>query len=381
MAKKKIKKTSTLSGRKARTKSVSYTRYLLIGFSVLLLGLFVKVSTRPADKPFVLGTSVYLATEGENTGTQSTETIISKPTEPNTIYPTPRIRPEPEAHEGLNTEHPEKIYVDCVGPDGKHFLTNLKACSDLNHSFGHDHFSFTVLKPNAERVKPANSIHPDSTSSARLMMPHFNPGEKNKLTILHADLRKKLENKNARIELRSGDGTTSAKIKMPDGTETDLDEQQAFDEINSQLDDLGIDIAKSNSNNFSIKKNNVEARTKLPISINPDTKELTVTTPAGVRTVTVLPDEAVQRAFLTGKINSAESKSQTASSSGQTTDQTTLTTLNNEAVFKVNGFSNKKALGFVPVSFAKTVFVSATDGKIIRTDETFFSKLLETISF
>jgi hypothetical protein len=337
-----------------------------------------------ANKPYVLGTSVYLANDSQTSTSGSNNTEIQTSTDTfseTTITPTPEIRPIP-LPTGFSTEHPEKIYVDCVGPDGKHFATNLLACSTLNHSFHNDHFLFTVLKPDTTKPKPEIANHPESSNSAGLRIPPIKHTEKGKLSILQVELKKKLENKDSRIEFNSKDGTTSAKIKMPDGSESDLDEQAAFDEINQQLESIGVDISKTESNDFSIKKNNVQARTHFPLSINPETKELTVTTPAGSKVVSVLPDEAVQRAFLTGKINSSESESQTASASGQvTTDQTTLTTLDNEPVFKVNGFSNKKALGFIPVSFAKSVFVSATDGKIVKTDETLMSKILESISF
>lgn len=382
---KKTKKKSSASGRRSRTKSISVTRYFFIGLSVVLLVFALKIVGRPIDKPFVLGTSVYLASDGDysNSGTSNTEiqTSTNTPSETTITNPTPEIKPIPRPT-GFSTEHPETIYVDCVGPDGKHFQTNLKACADLNHSFHNDHFLFTILKPDTTKPKPEIPKPQESSNSAGIRMQQIKIGEKGKVSIDQTRLRKKLENKDSRIEFNSKDGTTSAKIKMPDGTESDLDEQVAIDEVNKQLESIGVDISKTESKDFSIKKNNVRAKTHFPLSINPETKELTVTTPTGAKVVSVLPDEAVQRAFLTGKINSSESESPTASASGQiATDTTTLTTLNNEPVFKVNGFSNKKAFGFIPVSFAKSIFVSATDGKIIKTDETFTSKLLEAISF
>lgn len=172
-------------------------------------------------------------------------------------------------------------------------------------------------------------------------------------------------------------------MKKFDGTEFELEEDDALERINEELANDGILVERTETNDFSIKKNGAKAKTHFPLSINPLTKELTVTTPSGVKVVAVLPDQAVQNILQKRILNSIEEVSESASdtATASSSAQTTLTELNGEAVFKVKGFSNKKVVGLIPVSFAKTVFVSAEDGDIVKTDETFLSKILETVSF
>jgi len=364
-------------------KKTSYSSYTLAGFVIIALLLVGNLALRPIEKPYVLGTSVFLAEDGGATGNtgENPEPTVKYP-DAGTQTPqagTASVTPPPDGKNPTNLS--PTAYVDCIGPDGKHFQTTFKACYELNHSFHHDNFSFTALKP----TKP-NSTHEFNTSlsspSAEFgKLPLNLKGGSGSTSARFIQQKLKGDLGKGGIELKNDSNKTTAQFKMPDGSAVEIDEKQALDEINNQLSSLGINIEKSAGNNFSIKKNNVKAQTNLPLSLDPSTKDLTITTAGGVKTIKVLPDEAIQRAFLAGNINSSEGESKTASASAATTPQTTLTSLNNEAVFKINGFSNKKALGFIPVSFAKTVFVSAENGSIVKTDETFFSKLLEAFSF
>ena len=74
-------------------------------------------------------------------------------------------------------------------------------------------------------------------------------------------------------------------------------------------------------------------------------------------------------------------ESQVSQQNGTLSQKATLTEVNNELVFAVKGVLQKKLLGLIPVAFAKTGFVSATTGRITKTDETLINRILETISF
>ena len=95
----------------------------------------------------------------------------------------------------------------------------------------------------------------------------------------------------------------------------------------------------------------------------------------------VTAQNAVARVLQSGSINSVENEASSAASVSGSVPNTTLTQVNNHAVYKINGFANKKVLGIFPASFAKTIYVSADNGNVVKTDETFFSKFLEALSF
>lgn len=74
-------------------------------------------------------------------------------------------------------------------------------------------------------------------------------------------------------------------------------------------------------------------------------------------------------------------ESQVSSQSGIPAQNITLMQINNQPTFEVQGISQKKILGIIPVGFTKTAFVSATTGNVVKTDEAFLNRFLEALSF
>jgi len=150
-----------------------------------------------------------------------------------------------------------------------------------------------------------------------------------------------------------------------------------FDKLNKELKNKDIKVSSTSGDGFSIDAGRIRAKTHFPLSVDPTTHTLTVTTPAGTKEVTILPDQAVHN-LLQHQILSTINQS---SGSGTTDNTISLTQVNNQPVFSIPGQSDKKFLGLFPVSFNKTVFVSAQTGQVIQTKENFLNKFLETFSF
>jgi hypothetical protein len=149
-----------------------------------------------------------------------------------------------------------------------------------------------------------------------------------------------------------------------------------------------MNISTSSADRFTIKKADTETHTGLPIKISSQSGKLTIATPAGVKEIQIEPDEAVKsllkdKIFTTIQTNSSETKESSSSALINTdiSKTVTLTSLNNQPVFVINGLSDKKVLGIIPMKFAKTVYLSTETGKIIKTNETPLTKFLETVSF
>jgi len=133
-----------------------------------------------------------------------------------------------------------------------------------------------------------------------------------------------------------------------------------------------VSVGTNSGNIFSIDQGSIHAESELPVAIDPKTNKLSVTTNNGTPDI-ILPQEAVQDAVKSNVFSSED-----ASNSAK---DISLTELDNLPVFRINGNTNKKLFGFIPVSFSKTAFVSAQDGSLLQTNESFVSKMLDVFSF
>lgn len=185
-----------------------------------------------------------------------------------------------------------------------------------------------------------------------------------KVEIERGKLKVKFENGRLKIE-REHEGTGEA-----DFDEEDIDDIE--DEIEQELLDDGIEIATSSAG-VIIKKNNRRARTHFPLSINPETNELIVTTPAGVKVVTILPDQAVDNMITKSILSEVEKE--------EGEDSVEIETRNSELVYKIKGEKGHKFLGFIPLKTAITAFVSAQTGQLTAQEQSLLSGIIDRLSF
>lgn len=203
------------------------------------------------------------------------------------------------------------------------------------------------------------------------------------------------------VELRKN-AREEEEVDDDDSVELDEPENEVEDNDESEIEDVKI---ATDGGSFKVRGNHFGAKSHFPVSVNPATNELTITTPAGTKVVTVLPDKAVQNILTKGvlsKIGDTASSSakpedgdETSSESGEfsvsapaevalgtaETQNIELTTKDAKPVYKVKGVKNKKFLGFIAVSVEKTVTVSADTGEITDTNTSFFNTILNFLSF
>lgn len=122
---------------------------------------------------------------------------------------------------------------------------------------------------------------------------------------------------------------------------------------------------------FKMKSRNseVEIKTDSPLSVNPITKELVIKTPAGERSVAVLPDKAAE---VISKLGVIDDSSKAAKMKLEVED--------NKLVYKLAGTKQKKLLGFLPITLQREAVVSAETGNVIKTNESVLTTLLNFIS-
>ncbi|MBI2593953.1 hypothetical protein HYW44_04920 [Candidatus Daviesbacteria bacterium] len=190
-----------------------------------------------------------------------------------------------------------------------------------------------------------------------------------KVEIERGKFKVKFENGTLKIE-REREGTGEAEFERDELHEEEIEDIE--DEIEDKLLEEGIEIATS-SGGVVIKKNNKKARTQFPLSINPETNELVVTTPSGQKTVAVLPDQAIENMLSNSVL------SDIGQEDGE--DSVEIETRNDELVYKIKGEKSHKFLGFIPLKTAITAFVSAQTGQLTAEEQSLFSRFIDQISF
>lgn len=137
-------------------------------------------------------------------------------------------------------------------------------------------------------------------------------------------------------------------------------------------------------NRAIIERLNTQALTDLPLSVDLATNELTVTTPAGEKTVTVLPDQAVQNmlaANIIDRIGGQELVNLVRQGGVETLAQVIqLSEQNGVPVYEITGVKEHRLLGFFPVTTDVTVTVSAETGEVVDTNQSFVDSVIDVFS-
>lgn len=185
-----------------------------------------------------------------------------------------------------------------------------------------------------------------------------------------------------RLEIR--DDRIVIKAEQEDGTEVELEDNAIF-KIEERLGASGIKVATAGAERFIVQRGIAGAITNFPISIDLATNTLTINTPAGPRTVTVLPDQAVQNLIAANVVNRIGGQAvvdAVRNNNLASVDQViTLGEQDGVPIYEINGISDQKLLGFIPISIEKSVEVSAQTGKILSTDVSLGNKILDLLSF
>ncbi len=189
---------------------------------------------------------------------------------------------------------------------------------------------------------------------------------------------------------REGDKVVT-KFKDENGQELELEaseEAEILDEAENEFEDDDIKIATGSAQTGFIQKGR-RVRTNFPLSINPSTGELFVTTPSGVKVVTILPQEAVENMIKAGVLTRVEeppiptppestSSSNILSVEGAPIE---ITEVNNTPTYVISGVKAQKMFGFIPVDIKIKTYVSAADGSLTDIQESLLSRILDLISF
>ena len=170
-----------------------------------------------------------------------------------------------------------------------------------------------------------------------------------------------------------------------DGVE-DEDELEDEDEIEDEEEfevESGTEAAKittkikirSENNGFQLIENEIEVESNFPLSVDPVTRELKITTPAGERVVAILPQQAIGN-MLAGGTFELVLKSRT----NPDKEEVEIEEEEGRIVYRITGANQERLLGIFNVLVPRTAVVSAETGQTLGVTQTFLSRLLDLLS-
>jgi hypothetical protein len=173
----------------------------------------------------------------------------------------------------------------------------------------------------------------------------------------------------------------------------DGDEVEFMSRDFKRLETISSEDASGDGKLDSSKKH-FGAKSHFPLSIDPGTNTLIVTTPAGIKAVAILPDIAVQNMLAKGILSkigggiasgSGRFNDGTATESGNEDEDLTsnieLKEKDGKLMYKIKGTVKKKIFGIIPIKLKREVNVSADDGEVDSVEEPIFTRILGIISF
>lgn len=229
------------------------------------------------------------------------------------------------------------------------------------------------------------------------------------------------ETRSPQLILEREGGKIRLRVENKEGQEQELPEGSESGElVIEEPEDNNNTTIKSTGNAYMVIRNKIAAQTHFPLMVNLETNELIVTTPAGQKVVTVLPDAAVAHMlaanvldqlggkgglrWLATQPTATPSATPTATPSGEITptpgegtptpspeltatptitpmEGITLTiTKEGTLAYEIPGLKFKKLLGVWKVTLQRVAVVSAETGELLDIQESPFTRILDLLS-
>lgn len=196
------------------------------------------------------------------------------------------------------------------------------------------------------------------------------------------EIKSEIKQGNLRLKFEIKDGKVEIETKVKSGeNETELEneaENDAVNEVEAELEKEDVKVATA-PGQIALVNKRAGALTNFPLSINPTTRQLTVTTPVGSKVVAVLPQKAIDNmlaAHVMDDVTSEKADNNLASIQ----DLVQMEVENGVLGYKIKGTKNHKLLGIIPFKTGVDAFVSAENGQVVQTQESLLAKILNRIA-
>lgn len=208
----------------------------------------------------------------------------------------------------------------------------------------------------------------------------FGKGEKIKTRVEEGRTRIDVYSGGVKVRYEIRDGRVIIKAETEEGE--NVPEQELF-KIEDRLGRNDIKVATEGAK-LLIARGSVGALSSFPLQLDLNTNELIASTPAGSKTLTILPDQAVQNLLAANVISRLDpAVLQQAAQSGGLTSVSGVIALgerNGVLAYEIAGLRDHRLLGFIPITTPVTVFVSAETGQTVAQEQPLLSTIVDLLS-
>lgn len=197
--------------------------------------------------------------------------------------------------------------------------------------------------------------------------------ERIKSEIREGNLRVKFEIKDNKVKIETRVKEAEDEIELEDEAE-----DEAVDQAEAELLDEDIKIATA-PGQIALVNKRVGALSNFPISIDPTTRQLTVTTPAGSKVVAVLPQKAIDN-MLAAKVMTDVVSEKADNELASIPSLVKLEVKDGVLVYKVKGTKTRRLFGFIPIKTGVEAIVSAENGQVVETIQSFLGRILNRLA-
>lgn len=195
-------------------------------------------------------------------------------------------------------------------------------------------------------------------------------------------VRSEIRQGNLRIKFEIKDGKVEIETKVKSGEgETELEneaENEAVKEVEAELEKEDVKVATA-PGQIALVNKRAGALTSFPLSVDPTTRQLTVTTPSGSKVVAVLPQQAINN-LLASHVMDDVVNEKVENNLASIPQMIKMEVENGVLGFKVKGTKTHKLLGLIPIKTGVEGFVSAENGQVVETSESLLGRILDRLA-
>lgn len=158
------------------------------------------------------------------------------------------------------------------------------------------------------------------------------------------------------------------------GQEMPLSALESASIIGKLARSAALEVKPGGSGQMIFTKGQIRAETELPLLVDLVTNLLTTETSTGIKTVPLLPDEAIKIAFASRVVDGVYPKKSNAEIAFTEAE-------NGRLVYEIDGLSKRKLFGLVPLTLRETVLVDTANGQVTQPDKSLGKLLVELIAF
>lgn len=259
--------------------------------------------------------------------------------------------------------------------------------SDSNHSAGTESKQ-TEVKNETEKETEKKAQNPTPTIPTTL--------SPTKTEFRAPGTRVKTENETnkSKVEIRVGglkikyeveNGRVKTKFENEAGKELDENEIPEAEkaEIENEIEKDHFKVSTA-SGSLAVATGNIAARVNIPLQVNLVTNELIASTSAGLKVLTVLPNQAVTNMLAANVLTRVNTVS-TPTPATPTPTATFNTSIvisdhNGNPVYEIEGVKTHNLFGFIPVTTQRKVVVSAQTGQLESQEESLLARIVDLLS-